>query len=168
MAELIGAFGIGTVVIVLLVAIPTLVNFITWCKGLWQKRTTFIAENVEKGRQKEKEEEAEEHRFQNGELRMSQTETNVSDLKKIIQKQQTQIDLLIESDKLNIKTWIKEQHEKWMPRKCIDSQTLELLCARYKLYTLEGGNSWAEKLYKELKALPVVTVVPISEIHEER
>lgn len=168
MVELINAFGIGTVVIVLLIAIPAIVNFITWCKKLWQKRTAFIEENVEKGRQKEKIEEAKEQRLQDGEVRMSQTEADISDLKTIIQKQQEQIDLLIESDKLNIKTWIKEQHEKWMPRKCIDSQTLELLCQRYKLYKLEGGNSWAKKLFDELCALPVVTVVPISEIHEQQ
>jgi hypothetical protein len=32
---------------------------------------------------------------------------------------------------------------------------------RYAVYSAEGGNSWAKKLMDELRALPVVTIVPI-------
>jgi hypothetical protein len=37
---------------------------------------------------------------------------------------------------------------------------LELICDRYDIYKEEGGNSWAEKLVNEIKALPVVIVIP--------
>ena len=40
----------------------------------------------------------------------------------------------------------------------IDSQSLELLEDRFKIYTKEDGNSWAEKLMNEMRALPLVTV----------
>lgn len=98
---------------------------------------------------------------------MNQLETNVKELTEIAQRQQELIELLIKSDELSIKSWIKAQHEKWIPRQCIDSQTLELLEARYSIYTKEGGNSWAEKLVKELRALPVVTVVSINDMHSD-
>ena len=39
----------------------------------------------------------------------------------IAQNQEKLIQLLIKSDELDIKSWIKLQHEKWVPRKCIDS-----------------------------------------------
>jgi hypothetical protein len=38
MSQILSTFGVGTVLIILLVAIPTIVNFITWCKGIWSKR----------------------------------------------------------------------------------------------------------------------------------
>jgi hypothetical protein len=63
--------------------------------------------------------------------------------------------LLTESDKLNTKAWIKEQHDKWIPLGFIDSQSLDLICARYAIYELEGGNGWAKKMVDEIKALPV-------------
>ena len=75
----------------------------------------------------------------------------------MLQKQQAQIDLLIQSDELTIKAWIKEQHEKWVAFQCIDSQSLELLTQRFNIYQQEGGNSWAEKLIDEIKELPIIT-----------
>lgn len=161
MAELISTFGVGTVIIVLLVAIPALVNFITWCKNVWAKREAFKQENIQKGKEIEARAEEKEARLTRGEGRTSQLEKEVADLKILIAKQQDLIGLLIKSDELNIKSWIKAQHEKWIPRQCIDSQTLELLEQRYAIYTKEGGNSWAEKLVKDLRALPIVTVVPV-------
>ena len=76
-------------------------------------------------------------------------------------------DRLEQSDKLAIKTYIKEQHDIWVPKGCIDGQVLELLEDRYKIYKEEGGNSWAERLMIDLRALPVVVVVPVddSELH---
>lgn len=167
MADLISTFGIGTVVIILLVGIPAIVNFITWCKGLWQKRKNFAQENFDKGMQVEARSEEKENRLQSHEKELAQLKENLNELTKITTNQQKQIDLLIESDKLAIKTWIKEQHEKWMRQGCIDSQTLELLEDRYKVYCKEDGNSWAKKLMTELRSLPLVTVVPIFNNKEE-
>jgi hypothetical protein len=46
-----------------------------------------------------------------------------------------------------------------MAKKYIDSQSLDLLESRYKIYVREDGNSWAEKLMNDLRALPIVTTV---------
>jgi hypothetical protein len=72
------------------------------------------------------------------------------------------------TNELDIKSWIKAQHEKWIFKGCIDSQMLDLLEQRYAIYTAEGGNSWAKKLMDELRALPTVTVVSLSDIHSEQ
>ena len=160
MGELISTFGIGTVIIILLVGIPAIVNFISWCKGIWKTREQFKQENIEAGRKMEIRKEEKEMRFSNGEARMTNLEEDVKDLKTIIARQQQLIELLVESDELDIKSWIKAQHEKWMPRRCIDGQTLELLCQRFKIYTKEGGNSWAEKLVEDLMALPIIPTDP--------
>ena len=168
MVELISTFGLSNILIVLLIAIPCLIGFVTWCKGLWAKREKFKQENIEKGKQIEARAEAKETRLQSGETRMTQLETDVKDLKDIVKRQNELIELLILSDELDIKAWIKMQHEKWVPRNCIDSQTLDLLEQRFAIYTKEGGNSWAERLVRDLRALPVVTIVPISDIHEEQ
>lgn len=167
MVSLIQTFGIEALIIVFLVGIPALFSFISWCKGLWAKREKFKSENVAQGRAEEAEAEA-------AETRMHNLETDVADLKKdkdaltkTLEKQNELINLLIQSDELDIKAWIKTQHEKWVPRGCIDSQTLELLCQRYEIYEKEGGNSWAKKMIEDLCKLPVVTVIPISG-HDEK
>lgn len=168
MASLISTYGISTVIIIFLVGIPALFNFIKWCKGIYATREKFKQDNINKGKEIEARAESKENRLQQGESRMTQLETDVRDLKILVQQQAKMIELLIQSDELDIKSWIKMQHEKWIPRKCIDSQTLDLLEQRFSVYEKEGGNSWALKLVNELRALPTVTVVPISEIHEDQ
>jgi hypothetical protein len=41
---------------------------------------------------------------------------------------------------------------------------LELLEDRFRIYQEEGGNSWAERLMKDLRELPVVVVVPVQDM----
>jgi hypothetical protein len=41
-------------------------------------------------------------------------EDNLQKLTELAANTQKQTDMLTRSDKLNIKAWIKEQHEKWM------------------------------------------------------
>lgn len=158
MAELFSTFGVGTVLIILIIGIPSIINCITWCKSIWKKRTSFAQENYNHGRQDEAQSESKENRLQNHETELAALKAGLATLTTITTNQQKQIDLLIESDKLSIKAWIKEQHEKWTRCGYIDSQSLELLEDRFKVYTKEDGNSWAEKLMNEMRALPLVTV----------
>ena len=88
-------------------------------------------------------------------------ESDIIDLKVIVSQQKELIEQLTESDMLNTKAWIKEQHEKWIALQCIDSQSLDLVLQRYKIYAKEGGNGWAQKMVEEIKALPTITVIPI-------
>ena len=167
MAGLIETFGLGTVVIILLLGGAAIVKFIEWCKKTWQKRSDFAQQNQQIGMQKEQEIEAREERLASGEARMTVLEGNVKELTAIAKRQQELIELLVQSDELDIKSWIKTQHEKWIPLGCIDSQTLDILEQRYAIYAKEGGNGWAKKQVEEMRALPTVTVVPVPELYQE-
>lgn len=64
------------------------------------------------------------------------------------------IDLLIKSDKDNIKAWITEQYYKFTDQGNIDNYSLDCIEHRYEHYAQEGGNSFVETLMKEIRALP--------------
>lgn len=65
------------------------------------------------------------------------------------------VNLLIESDKDDIKSFITREHHFFCYRqKWIDDYSLDCIEKRYKHYTDEGGNSFAEDLMKELRVLP--------------
>lgn len=104
--------------------------------------------------------EEKEARFSNGEQRMDTLEENVKELRKIAERQAELIQILIQSDQLDIKSWLKAQHEHWMELGCIDSQMLDLVTQRFAIYAKEGGNSWAERLVEDMRSLPVVTWHP--------
>ena len=86
MIGLIQTYGIAPIIIVLLIAIPSIVNFIKWCKDLWKQRETFKQENIQQGKAIEAREEAEEHRFEDGEARMKKLEENQELLLKMLKQ----------------------------------------------------------------------------------
>ena len=165
MVGLIETFGLGTVVIILLVGIAAIVSFIGWIKKLWRERESFRQANINAGRSAAQAEQAEESRFVSGESRIAQLELLVKQQGELLKEVKETNERLIRSDKLAIKTYIKEQHDTWVPKGCIDGQILELLEERFEIYKEEGGNSWAERLMKDLRALPVVVVIPNQEEH---
>ena len=158
--EFLSAYPLWTVFIIAVITIYATVTTIGWIKGLWQKRKTFQQNAMHEGEvhQAQVDQQHAEEQCQNDRIKL--LEDNLQELTKLAASTQKQTDMLTRSDKLNIKAWIKEQHEKWMQLQCIDSQSLELICDRYDIYKEEGGNSWAEKLVNEIKALPVVIVIP--------
>ena len=161
MAELFSTFSAETIIIILLVAIPSIIGFIQWCKNLWSKREQFKQENIEKGKALEATAEAEEHRLSDGEAHIKALEEAITAFKTIQENQDKIIQRLQRSDQLAIKTYIKEQHDIWMVKGFIDSQTLDILEQRFEIYEEEGGNSWAKKLMDDLRTLPVA-VIPSS------
>ena len=65
------------------------------------------------------------------------------------------INLLIDSDKDSIKSFITDRHHHFCyDKKWIDDYSLDCIEKRYKHYTDEGGNSFIHDLMKELRALP--------------
>lgn len=73
------------------------------------------------------------------------------DIKYIIDK----VDMLIDSDKDDIKAFITRGHHYFCyQRKWIDDYSLDCIERRYRHYTEEGGNSFIKKLMDELRALP--------------
>ena len=73
----------------------------------------------------------------------------------MIQELAKKIDILIESDKDDIKAYITKEHHKFCyDKKWIDDFSLDCLERRYKHYEDEGGNSFIGGFMQELRSLP--------------
>ena len=65
------------------------------------------------------------------------------------------IDMLISSDKDNIKSYITKEHHIFVYQKgWIDDYSLDCIERRFQHYKDEGGNSFVEDLMNELRELP--------------
>lgn len=78
-----------------------------------------------------------------------------SQLKQTVNEIKTSIDLLMQSDKDDIKSYITREHHYF----CyvlgyIDDYNLDCIERRYKHYEDEGGNSFVSDLMKDIRALP--------------
>ena len=70
-------------------------------------------------------------------------------------KMQETIDILLASDKDDIKAWITQQHHYFCYElKCIDDFSLDCIEKRFAHYKDEGGNSFIAALMAEIRALP--------------
>ena len=64
------------------------------------------------------------------------------------------IDLLQESDRDSIKSWIVMLYHKYKDDDTeLDSMQMDLLERRYKHYKEEGGNSYIDELMEELRSI---------------
>lgn len=86
---------------------------------------------------------------------LRQQEKSIKELKSNMKSIQSKMNLLIESDKDDIKAWITEKHHFYCyQQKYIDDYTLDCLEKRFSHYEVEGGNSFVHNLMEELRALP--------------
>lgn len=86
---------------------------------------------------------------------LQQQEKSIKELKSNMKSIQSKMNLLIESDKDDIKAWITEKHHFYCyQQKYIDDYTLDCLEKRFSHYEVEGGNSFVHNLMEELRALP--------------
>ena len=91
-------------------------------------------------------------------------ETKINQLFKIQERQDaemekilTAVELVLESDRNNIKSWIVEKHHHFCYEvKAIDYFSLESIEKKYEHYKKEDGNSYVTTLMEELKALPKI------------
>ena len=158
---LLSAYPVWTVLIIAVASILSILKIIDWCKKLWAKRAEFRNKAILEGEKIQADEDAQKKAEEEKEARIAALESSVTQLNTMVAQQQEILQLLVESDELDVKAWLKAQHERWIALQCVDSQSLELICQRYEIYKREGGNSWAEKLVEEIKALPTVTIIPV-------
>ncbi len=161
MFQLFSNFSIDTVILILCLAIPAIIKGISWIIKTIDATKKRRSELRQEGAEDLREAQLVEKRFHAGEERITELECEDKKIEAILAKQQSQIDLLIRSDELDIKAWIKQQHERWMHIGAIDSESLSLVIDRYKVYAEEGGNSWAERMVNDIKALPIVTAIEL-------
>lgn len=73
------------------------------------------------------------------------------------------INILMESDRDSIKSWIVEKHHHFCYEvKAIDYFSLESIERRYQHYKAEDGNSYVATLMEELEALPKIETSEIT------
>ena len=161
MGNLLSTFSAVDILIILLVCLPYLGKFI---KAIWntykevkQRRQDLVA-------QVRAEVEAElqiKARFEEGEERISKLEEDEKSILARLQKNEDQLDLLTNSDMLQIKRDIKKQYDKAMMMKFISGETLDILEQEFIIYEKEGGNSWAKRMMEEMRKLPTVSSLDI-------
>lgn len=125
-------------VIMLSFAVKGIVDFYDWAKNRLNKTTDKIYTNKEI--QKKVLETLELHNAQ-------------------IEKMSKAINILIDSDKDDIKSWITEKHHYFCYELgYIDDYNYQCLEARYKHYKEEDGNTFIDSFMEDIRALPKVSV----------
>lgn len=123
-----------------------------------QKQLANIASQMEKirtGHQQDKEEIV--NQIKNINLQHSLDRQEL--IQKLDETKET-VRILLESDKDDIKSWITEKHHYFCyEKKVIDDYSLDGIEKRYQHYVDEGGNSYAETLMKDIRALPKVSMI---------
>lgn len=135
-------------IIALLLAIKGLITFLDWAKEkitlLYKKH---YKQDIAKINQKTKEEEKNEI--------INQIKTEQAEIRNCITELTNKTNLLLESDKDDIKSFItKEHHYFCYKQKWIDDYSLDCCEKRYAHYKAEKGNSFIEGFMEELRALP--------------
>lgn len=86
---------------------------------------------------------------------MNTLKTTVTTINEKIDNMASLIDLLMISDKDEIKAYITREHHYFCyDLGYIDDYNLDCIERRYALYVKEGGNSFVEELMKDIRALP--------------
>lgn len=117
--------------VLLLVAFKSVMSFFDWL-------STWNTQFVETKYQKPKE-------LQQAVQRMTKSIDGLTE----------KVDMLIESDKDDIKAFITRQHHDFCHHKgWIDDYSLDCIEKRYSHYRDEGGNSFINILMEEIRALP--------------
>ena len=96
-----------------------------------------------------------ENKQQEESLRVNKLEESVNTLITNMSEMKTTINLLMQSDKDDIKAWITQQHHYFCYElKCIDDFSLDCIEKRFAHYKDEGGNSFIAALMADIRALP--------------
>lgn len=132
----------------LALAIKGLITFFDWARD--RIRQVFDAEH-----QHLSEKERLERRFQESSQMIKILQENQQKTDKILTYLSNKINMLIESDRDDIKAFITQKHHFYCyQKKWIDDFSLECLEKRYKHYEDEGGNSFIEGFMQQLRNLP--------------
>ena len=126
------------IIIVFLVALAVkeVINLIDWFKN--RGKNKFQAEETLQAQQEQIQEILKSQSKQNAEIQ---------DIKRCME-------ILIISDKNDIKAWITEKYHEIMKRGWVDDYELDCLERRYLDYKQEGGNSYIEDLMEDIRRLP--------------
>lgn len=151
MLELLGTYSLTqiiTFIVLLAIATKEGITLVIWFKDFFKKKFNDDMKNTvvtkEQGEQIDKVKESMQILIDNQEKIFKEME---------LFKQQ--LEMIIESDKDDIKSWITEKHHFYcFERKWIDDYSMDCIEKRYGHYKDEGGNSFIKELMNELRSLP--------------
>lgn len=124
-------------IIFLAVAFKGIVSFIDWIENRLKK---FVYKNEYPDRLQRD---------------IEQQNEKINTLTESLSKVTAMINMLVESDKDSIKTFITQKHHFYVyEQKWIDDYTLDCIEKRYGHYKDQGGNSFIKQLMDELRELP--------------
>ena len=130
-----------TFIIVLAIAVKEVISYFDWGKNKIDKE---VGRRIQKSKSKDEFEE-----------RLKKYDEDISALKEQNEIISNNIQLLLASDRDDIKAWITSQHHYFCYElKYIDNFSRDCLEKRYGHYVEEGGNSFIENFMKELRTLP--------------
>ncbi len=129
-------------------AVKSLISFFDWAQDRFKKIFNKEYHKITKKEELER-------RLQHGSEVMTTLKVNQEVTDKILKDLSAKIDMLIDSDKDNIKSYITREHHYFCYQVgWIDDFSLDCLERRYQHYTDEGGNSFIEGFMDELRSLP--------------
>ena len=151
MIELLQRFSLSNIIIfavLLALAIKSLVSFFDWA---YQRLKKVFDKQHDSLTDKEKL----EQRLQKGSQIMGTLQQNQKETDKILQTLSEKMDMLVESDKDSIKTFITREHHYFCYKiGWIDDFSLDCIERRYQHYKDEGGNSFISHFMDDLRELP--------------
>jgi hypothetical protein len=146
-------------IVVLCIAIKEVVTFFDWANSRLKKEYDEGQEKEEEIEKVEQEIVTMSKTFEEKEKVFTQKKeeimNNFGSLNDQIKELKEDVEMLIDSDRDCIKSYIVEKHyffcyeQKW-----IDEYSLDCLEKRYAHYIQERGNSYVERLMLEIRALP--------------
>ena len=155
MEELLNTYYVSEILIfamMLFVAIKGVTDAYDWVKGKISKVT-------DRELQKRKKDKDIEIRFDVNSNDIQKILKHLEDSDKKMETLTKSVQMLIDSDKDDIKAWITEQHHYFCYKlKAIDDYRLDTVEKRYSHYVAEGGNSFIETLMEEIRRLPKISV----------
>lgn len=134
--------------IFLALAIKSLISFFDW-------GYEYIHKIFYKQHSKMNEKQKLEERLQKGAETMDSLKTNQEDTDTVLNELSKKIDMLVNSDKDAIKSYITKEHHYFCYQVgWIDDFSLDCLERRYQHYEDQGGNSFIGGLMNDLRNLP--------------
>lgn len=151
MDNLLTQYSLTEILVFLFVLITALKTTLTSVEWLWERISRiFKKQQQDVEHQEDFTKYVQESEKQIKELYELHSKTEAN-LNKIIDS----IQLLINSDKDDIKAWITEKHHYYCyEKRHIDDYSLDCIEKRYAHYKDEGGNSFIEDLMRDIRRLP--------------
>lgn len=153
MLELLGTYSltqIVTFIILLAIAVKEGITLVIWFKDFFKKKFNNDMKNTVATKERNE---------QICKIK-EDMQTLIDSQEKIfkeIESFKQQLEMIIESDKDDIKSWITEKHHFYcFEKKWIDDYSMDCIEKRYGHYKDEGGNSFIEELINELRSLPKI------------